>query len=126
MRAGPAFGQILEGSAGSHLVFRVSQDRIVFKAAAQADAQLSGLFLDLGKGPLHFDHGRCGFLFACIQSRRQKRQDYVHVSHDTVVAVLEDPGVFVDIYGNDSGSVLYALEVLDGAGDAAGNIEVTI
>src|SRR5215469_16017095 len=50
--------------------------------------------------------------------------DLEEVAYDSVVGYLEDGGVFVFVDGDDGLGALHADEVLDGSGDADGEIEL--
>ena len=126
MGAGPALGQILEGGAGLDLIFDIALHGVVFIAAAVADVQLPGLIDLLGGHALHLGHGRGGELLSGVQGSGEQGQDLHHVTHNAVVAVLEDLGVGIFVDGYNAGGVLDAFQVLDGPGDAAGNIQVAL
>ena len=126
MRAGPLCRQILEGRAGTDLIVRVAQEGVIFVAAAVADIQLSRREFFDGDIPLQLHHGRRRRLLPGIQGGGEQRQDLVHITHDTIVAVLEDRRVGVLVDGDDDGGVLDALQVLDRAGNAAGNVEIAL
>ena len=125
MGAGPALGQVLEGGAGLDLVLRVALHGVVLVAAAVADVQLPGLVDLLGGHALHLGHGRGGELLAGVQGGGEQGQNLHHIAHDAVVAVLENLGVGVFVDGDDAGGVLDTLQVLDGPGDTAGDVQIS-